>query len=230
MGLPALRQAVAAHLGRTGLPTREEQILITNGAQQAISLVSGIAGGARRGRGHRGSDVHRCHRRAGVGGRARAGLAGRCPGPRPRPFAIALGHATAPALRGADLSQSHGRPHARAHPPEIARIADELQVPVVEDNTLAGIVLGGEPPPPIAAFAKNAPILTLGSLSKLFWAGLRVGYIRGPEAWIVRLGRFKALSDLGGPLVSQAIAALLLDQAEAAAKTRRREVTTKLDC
>jgi DNA-binding transcriptional MocR family regulator len=71
--------------------------------------------------------------------------------------------------------------------------------------------------------------LTLGSLSKLFWAGLRVGYIRGPEAWIVRLGRFKALSDLGGPLVSQAIAALLLDQAEAAAQTRHREVTTKLD-
>ena len=38
-----------------------------------------------------------------------------------------------------------------------------------------------------------------------------MGYIRGPEAWIVRLGRFKALSDLGGPLFSQAVAALLLD-------------------
>jgi DNA-binding transcriptional MocR family regulator len=42
MGLPALRQAVAAHLERAGLPTREEQVLITNGAQQAISLVAGL--------------------------------------------------------------------------------------------------------------------------------------------------------------------------------------------
>ena len=34
-------KAVAAHLGREGLPTREEEVLITNGAQQAVSLVAG---------------------------------------------------------------------------------------------------------------------------------------------------------------------------------------------
>ncbi len=71
--------------------------------------------------------------------------------------------------------------------------------------------------------------MTIGSLDKLFWTGLRVGFIRGPEAWIVRLGRFKALSDLGGPLVSQAMAALLLDHAKAAGKARRLEVNAKLD-
>ncbi len=42
MGLPALRKAIAAHLSRRGLPTREEQVLITNGAQQAVSLVAGL--------------------------------------------------------------------------------------------------------------------------------------------------------------------------------------------
>jgi DNA-binding transcriptional MocR family regulator len=112
---------------------------------------------------------------------------------------------------------------------EIAHVADELQIPIIEDNTLAELGLAGDPPPPVAAFAKNAPILTIGSLGKLFWTGLRVGYVRGPEAWIVRLGRFKALSDLGGPLFSQAVAARLLEAAKAAAKTRRRETGAKLE-
>ena len=42
MGLPVLRKAVAAHLERGGLPTIEEQVLITNGAQQAVTLVAGL--------------------------------------------------------------------------------------------------------------------------------------------------------------------------------------------
>ena len=39
MGLPALRRAIAGYLSRRGLPTREEQVLVTCGAQQAIAIV-----------------------------------------------------------------------------------------------------------------------------------------------------------------------------------------------
>src|ERR1041384_4259030 len=38
LGLPALRAAIAARYSQTGLPTKPEQVLVTNGAQQAISL------------------------------------------------------------------------------------------------------------------------------------------------------------------------------------------------
>jgi DNA-binding transcriptional MocR family regulator len=200
MGLPALRQAVAAHLSRTGLPTRAEQILVTCGAQQAISLIAGLL--VARGEA---LDLDRL--------RALLAL-------RPRLLYVVP---TYHNPTGAIMPEPTRR--------EVARLASELQVPVVEDNTLAELGLGGTPPPPIAALAPNqdAPILTIGSLDKLFWTGLRVGYIRGPETWIVRLGRFKALSDLGGPLVSQAIAVLLLDHVETAMKARRREVSAKLD-
>jgi DNA-binding transcriptional MocR family regulator len=230
MGLPALRQAIAAHLTRTGLPTRAEQVLVTCGAQQAISLIAGllvargeavvtedptyigaidvlISAGARLlvlPSAADGLDLDRL--------RALLAL-------RPRLlYVVPTYHNPTGALMP--------EPTRR----ELARLAGELQVPVVEDNTLAELGLGGEAPPPIAALAhdKVAPILTIGSLDKLFWTGLRVGYIRGPEAWIVRLGRFKALSDLGGPLVSQAIAALLLDHVAAAMTARRREVSAKL--
>ncbi len=229
MGLPALRQAVAVHLGQTGLPTRAEQVLITNGAQQAISLVAGLL--VARGESVITEDptyIGAIDVLVSAGARVLT-LPGAADGidldrlrallaVRPRLlYVVPTFHNPTGALMP---------DHTRR---EIARMSEELQVPVVEDNTLAGISLGRSPPPPIAAFAKNAPILTIGSLSKVFWAGLRVGFIRGPETWIARLGRFKALSDLGSPLFTQAMAVLLLEHMPAAETDRRREVSAKLE-
>src|SRR5207237_208655 len=41
-GVFELRSAIAAHLARAGLPTRPEQVLVTNGAQQAIALAANL--------------------------------------------------------------------------------------------------------------------------------------------------------------------------------------------
>jgi DNA-binding transcriptional MocR family regulator len=228
LGLPALRQAVAAHLTRGGLPTREEQILVTAGAQQAISLVAGLL--VARGESVVTEDptyIGAIDVLAAAGARILAVPTGADGLDLDRLRALLTLH---PRLLY--VVPTYHNPTGSLMPEpcrrEIARLADELQVPVVEDHTLAELGLAGEPPPPIAALAKRAPILTIGSFDKLFWTGLRTGYIRGPEAWILRLGRFKALSDLGGPLYSQAIATLLLDGVAAAMKTRRREVGGKL--
>jgi DNA-binding transcriptional MocR family regulator len=229
MGLPALRRAVAEHLGRGGLPTREEQVLITNGAQQAISLVAGLL--VARGETVVTEDptyIGAIDVLVSAGARVLA-----VPGAAQDLDLDRLRALLAMRPRLLYVVPTYHNPTGGLMPEptrrELARLAEELQIPVVEDNTLAELGLAGNAPPPIAAMAKDAPVLTLGSLSKLFWPGLRVGYIRGPEAWILRLGRFKALSDLGGPLISQAVAVVLLDQAQAAAKTRRREVSAKLD-
>lgn len=228
MGLPSLRQAVAAHLAAQGLPTRADEVLITNGAQQAISLVAGLLVG--RGEtvitedptyigaidvfGSAGARVLALQGAAdGIDlDRLRALL-----GMRPRLLYLVP---TFHNPTGAVMCEETRR--------QIARLGQELQVPVVEDNAVCGIGFGRRPPPPIAAFAPAAPILTIGSLSKLFWTGLRVGFIRGPEPWIARLGRFKALSDLGGPLLSQAVTALLLEHASTAEKTRAKELGQRL--
>ena len=62
-GWPRLRVAIAAYLGRLGVPTDPDQVLVTNGAQQAVHLV----GRAYRRTGQRGRrrepDLHRCDRR-----------------------------------------------------------------------------------------------------------------------------------------------------------------------
>jgi DNA-binding transcriptional MocR family regulator len=228
MGMPALRKAVAVHFAREGLPTREEEVLITNGAQQATSLVAGLLVG-------RGETVvtedptyiGAIDVFASAGARVLA-----LPGAADSIDMDRLRVLLAMRPRLLYLVPTFHNPTGTLMPEhtrrEIARLCQELQVPVVEDNAVAGIAFGRRTPPPVAAFAPGAPILTIGSLSKLFWTGLRIGFVRGPEPWIARLGRFKALSDLGGPLLSQAVAVALLEHTAAAEKVRRQELGDRL--
>jgi DNA-binding transcriptional MocR family regulator len=109
----------------------------------------------------------------------------------------------------------------------IARIAEESGVPIVEDDTLADLTLGPEPPPPIAAFSREGPVVTVGSLSKVLWGGLRIGWVRAPEPILARLTRLKILTDLGSSILSQLAAVELLARIEAIRRARRREVRAK---
>ncbi|HWZ84838.1 MAG TPA: PLP-dependent aminotransferase family protein, partial [Thermoanaerobaculia bacterium] len=230
MGLPALRQAIARHLADWGVPTTEDQVMVTHGAQQAI----GLAGALFLERGdavvvedptYLGSiDIF-----AGLGARL---------------LTVPVGADAAWLARVKDLV-------ARAAPrliylmptfhnptgavmPEtcrrgLARLAREMSVPILEDNTLADLSLSGKPPAPIAAFDAAAPVLTVGSLSKLFWGGMRIGWIRGSEELLARVTRLKIMADLGGSLVGQLGAVRLLAQAERVKRVRRREMRERLD-
>ena len=70
---------------------------------------------------------------------------------------------------------------------------------VIEDMTLADLTLAPAAPPPLAAFTRSVTTLTVGSLSKLFWGGLRVGWIRGPEP---QVGEKLTLSFLMGQVTT----------------------------
>jgi DNA-binding transcriptional MocR family regulator len=228
MGLLPLRQALAHHLSRSGLRTTADQLLITSGAQQAISLVAGMlvprgetvvaedptyigaidvfsAAGARIltiPAGTEGMDPNRLRRTLET---------------RPRLLYVAP---TFHNPTGTTLPERTRR--------DLAALATELQIPVVEDLALAELALVRDVPLPVAAFAKDAPVLTIGSLSKLFWSGLRLGWIRGPQDLIARLSRWKALADLGSPWHTQAMALHLLSEIAAAERERRHESSTKL--
>jgi DNA-binding transcriptional MocR family regulator len=228
MGWLALRQALAQQLSRSGLRTTADQLLVTSGAQQAISLVAGMlvprgetvvaedptyigaidvfsAAGARIltvPSGAEGMELARLRRTLET---------------RPRLLYLVP---TFHNPTGTTLPERARR--------EVAALSAELQIPVVEDLALAGLSLVREIPLPVAAFAKDAPVLTIGSLSKVFWSGLRLGWIRGPQDLIARLSRWKALADLGSPWHTQAMAVRLLAETAVAEKERRRESSTKL--
>ena len=112
---------------------------------------------------------------------------------------------------------------------EIARIAAETGTPMIDDRTMADLVLEGSPPPPLATYAPQAPILTIGSLSKLIGPSLRAGWLRAPAPLIQRLARVKTAMDLGSPLVTQAIAARLIRVVDEARTLRQRQLRPRRD-
>ena len=229
LGLPALRKSIAAHLTRSGLPSRYEEILVTHGAQEAIALTAALYLGP--GRTVILEDptyVGAIDVFAAAGARLVSVPAAEN-GIRLDLLAEAVAR-EAPSLiylmptfqnpTGVVTPESHRR--------EIAKIAVERGVPILEDDALANLDLGQRPPPPISAFAPSSPILSAGSLSKLMWGGLRAGWIRAPEPLIGRLARRKALGDLGNSAVSQALAARLLPRAEEIRESRRRQIAGRL--
>jgi len=94
---------------------------------------------------------------------------------------------------------------------------------VIVDETTAELDLrpaGSPPAPPFAAFAGTSAVVTLGSASKTFWGGLRVGWVRADAALVRRLTLARAVDDLGSPLVEQLATAHLLGELDAVLAVR----------
>jgi DNA-binding transcriptional MocR family regulator len=91
----------------------------------------------------------------------------------------------------------------------IADLVTAARVPLVEDAALADLAWR-PPPPPVAAWCGDAAVAVIGSFSKLYWGGLRVGFVRAPEPVALRFVRVKATHDLGSSAVSQLMTEQLL--------------------
>jgi DNA-binding transcriptional MocR family regulator len=230
-GTEALREAVATSFTNRGLPTHTEEVLVTNGALQGIGLVASLY--LRPGDRVVVEDPT-CPMVLSALRTTRARLLpvpidayGVDPEHVEEAFARAspnLAYVT-PAFHnptGAVMDEPRRQ--------RLALTARRFQIPLVEDLTVEDVVLEGKRLSPIAAFAPDAPILSVGSLSKLFWAGLRMGWVRGPAPIIAQLARLKAIQDLGSPLFAQTHAARLLALTEKARIERRTQLVPRLDC
>ena len=51
---------------------------------------------------------------------------------------------------------------------QLVKMTQQVNIPLIEDLTMANNVLEGEPPPPLATYAQDGGVITIGSLSKLF--------------------------------------------------------------
>lgn len=228
-GVEELRRSVAEHLEGMGVPTTPQQVLITAGATQAVLLATRLYlepgatavvesptyGGA--------LDI--LH----ASGARLFGVDVDVDGARTDQFADLLAR-VAPRLAYLvpDCHNPTGVMLSHARREEIANLAAETHVPVIEDLALRDVWFGAPPPPPIASFAPDAPVLTVGTMSKVFWAGLRVGWMRGSEAAIAKLARLKVITDFGTPIHTQALTAQLLPVLEPTAAWRRAELQERL--
>jgi DNA-binding transcriptional MocR family regulator len=220
-GLPALREAVAAHLGDLGVPTIAEQIVITNGAQQAIDLVARTLAGPS------GTVIIENPTYSG------AINAFRSAGPRLIPVPVDADgllvelvglHADRRTGQLVYVVPTYQNPTGAVlsdrRRDDLIRVASDAGLMIVEDLTASYLSYEGEAPPPLAA-RDAEQVVTIGSLSKVAWGGLRVGWIRAPRSHVARFAAAKAELDLGVSLLSQAVAVRLLgriDELQAAAQ------------
>ncbi len=74
-------------------------------------------------------------------------------------------------------------------------------VPVVDEAHQALALDGQQMPAPFASHSPGA--ITIGSASKQFWGGLRLGWLRVPEPMMPALLQARMSLDLGAPLLEQ---------------------------
>jgi DNA-binding transcriptional MocR family regulator len=223
-GFEPLLTEICAWFSSRGIPTDPQQVVVTTGAAQALWLAASLLAP--------GAEVHvenptsptilnalRAHRLrllpvpTDAGGMMTETIAGA------QSSAIFV---TPSYLNpsGAHLSEARCRSLAGR-----ARAGTML----VEDLALTDISLDGPAPRTIAALAPDAPVLSIGSLSKLYWAGLRLGWIRGPAPLIRRINRMKANLDIGTGVNIQAQATWLLQHGEEVRHDRVLQVRTQRD-
>ena len=208
-GLPGLRGAVADHVTGMGVATTPDQVVITTGAQQGLSAAAACW--------VRPGDVVVVDDPTYPGAVAAFTAAGaRLVGVPVDGYGVqvrALREAMAlgPALvyLQTTLHSPTGTVLRAARREAIAELVVGHRVPLVEDVALAGLAWD-RTPPPIAAHAPEAPIALVGSLSKRYWGGLRVGWVRAPAPVALRFARVKATQDLGSSAVGQVLAEKLL--------------------
>ncbi|GHE93137.1 GntR family transcriptional regulator [Streptomyces longispororuber] len=217
-GLPELRAAVAERCTRRGLPTLPDQILITTGAQHALSLVLSLLGRP----GDRVLVENPSYPNA-LDAIRRAGM-------RAAPVPVTdAGWDTAlveSTLRQAAPRLAYLVPDFQN--PTGALMAHEQRVRILEaaratgtwllvDETIADIALDVPPPAPFASLAPHGvaeQVVTVGSLSKSHWGGLRVGWVRAGSRLITELAMARVPTDMATPVIEQLVALHLLQGAD----------------
>ncbi|MFG2720852.1 PLP-dependent aminotransferase family protein [Streptomyces sp. NPDC048416] len=223
-GLPELRAAVAERYTLRGLPTRPEQILITTGAQSAVSLVVNLLG--------RPGDralVESPSYPNGLDAVRHAGL-------RITPVPVTEDgwdselvectlRQTAPRL--AYLIPDFQNPTGALMSPEqrmrLLRAARGTGTWLLIDETMAEMALEGPAPAPFVSLAhpgESEQIVTVGSLSKTHWGGLRVGWVRAGSRLITELAALRIHVDLAPSLLDQLLAKTLLPGMDDVLRTR----------
>jgi DNA-binding transcriptional MocR family regulator len=208
-GLPALRTMLAERYSARGIPTMPEQIMVTTGAMGAIDAICHLFGG----RGERiavespsYANILQLMREAGA---------------RLVPVAMADG------LAGWDLDR--WRQVLRDSAPRIAYVVADFHNPtgaladddqrrrlvdaarsagtvLVADETMSELWLDEDVrmPRPVCGFdPAGSTVITVGSASKAFWAGLRIGWVRAAPDVIRSLVAARAYADLGTPVLEQ---------------------------
>jgi DNA-binding transcriptional MocR family regulator len=223
LGLPRLRQALADRYTARGVPTEPGQLMVTLGAQHAISLLARTWLTR--------SDTVLVE----APSYPHAYEALRAAGRRLVPVSVGAGDGwdddgleqafdrARPALAYV-MPDFHNPPGAVMPPGQRERLmsaAARAGTVVVADETMAELRIEGDAEPPLAAFG---PAVLIGSMGKTVWGGLRIGWIRAEREVIRRLAQSRYAQDLGTPILEQLIALEMLGDYDALLRFRAQQL------
>jgi DNA-binding transcriptional MocR family regulator len=225
-GLPTLRERIAARYAKVGIPTTAENIIVTTGSQQGLSLAAwlfvrpGETVAIEQPTFFVALDTFRT-----LGTRLRAFA----PGFTDRSLQQEMAKSSFRALYCIPTFQNptgHVMPETARR--NLVRLAREHDIPVLEDCSLEALTFDGPTPRSLAYFDPEN-VVSVGSLSKIFWPGMRVGWIRASQSIVARLGRLKVMSDLGTSVPSQVLAIRVLESFDDIAAFRQRQLKRNCD-
>lgn len=97
---------------------------------------------------------------------------------------------------------------------DLLQFCNQYKLPLIEDDAYRELWLDTPPPPPLKAQDTHGNVLYLGTVSKSLAAGLRIGWLIGPEPVVDRLGDIKMQLDYGASSISQNIVTHWLNSGE----------------
>lgn len=223
-GLPALRDAVARRYDERGLATSPDQIVITSGALAALAIVTRNLTGA----------GDRVLVESPTYPNAIATL--RSSGSRIVGVGVEPTGWDTEAMRAAlrQVSPKVAYLIPDFHTPTGALMDDEQRADIghalsrarttaVIDETLSELALDDVPmPSPLGMFVPDA--LSVGSASKAYWGGLRIGWLRAPSERVGAMISSRLSLDLGAPLLEQLVLTDLMQRREELLSHRRAQV------
>jgi DNA-binding transcriptional MocR family regulator len=232
LGLPELRRALADRYRSRGLPTEPEQIMVTVGAQHAIALLARVLV-------NRGDRVlietptypHAYEALRAAGGRlmpvaVTAGLPGVDAG-WDEPALLQTLERSNPVLGYLmpDFQNPTGQTMPVAQRERVLAAAARQGTVLISDETIGELDIdrAGQFPPFAASADPARPDLavTVGSVGKTVWGGLRVGWIRADAGLIRKLAAARLANDLGTPVLEQLIVVRLLRELPGILDSRR---------
>jgi DNA-binding transcriptional MocR family regulator len=229
LGLPDLRAALADHHTARGRITDIDQIHVTAGAHQAVSLVIGALVGP--------GDTIAVEDPSYPGifditdhvGATLAPLDCDSAGVLPESLDATL-TTQRPAL--VYLQSGPHNPTGRLPSPArvraLAEVLDRHGATVVEDVALAELAYSGRVRPELADQCRKATVITVESMSKVAWGGLRIGWFRAPAPLVEATGHRRLAYDFGAAAPSQFIALRLLPRLDELAAHRRAVLSTSV--
>ena len=232
LGIPELRRALAERYRARGLPTEPEQIMVTVGAQHAIALLARVLI-------NRGDRVlietptypHAYEALRAAGGRlmpvsVTAGMPGADAG-WDEPALVQTLERSNPVLGYLmpDFQNPTGQTMPMAQRERVLAAAARQGTVLISDETIGELDIdrAGEFSPFAASADPARPDLaiTVGSVGKTVWGGLRVGWIRADAGLIRKLASARLANDLGTPVLEQLIVTRLLQELPGILESRR---------